>query len=51
HDVQIAPALAMFAKYANFNYIESDTDLIQEHTEVTRYNLPLIISAIYALGE
>lgn len=51
HEAQIVPALPMFDKYKNFNYVESDSDLVNEHTEVTRYNLPLIISTLFALAE
>ncbi|MCG2622287.1 hypothetical protein LVY72_10195 [Arthrobacter sp. I2-34] len=51
HEAQIVPALPMFDKYKNFNYIETDSDLVNEHTEVTRYNLPLIISTLFALSD
>ncbi|MFD1211655.1 hypothetical protein ACFQ36_06320, partial [Arthrobacter sp. GCM10027362] len=50
HQAQIVPALPLFAKYANFNYIETDSDLVNEHTDVTRYNVPLL-ATLYALGE
>ncbi|NKX56475.1 hypothetical protein [Arthrobacter mobilis] len=51
HQAQIVPALPMFAKYANFNYIETDSDLVNEHTDVTRYNVPLILATLYALAD
>jgi hypothetical protein len=51
HAAQIVPALPMFAKYPNFNYIETDSDLVNEHTDVTRYNVPLILATLYALAE
>ncbi|UNK47431.1 hypothetical protein [Arthrobacter sulfonylureivorans] len=51
HAGQIVPALPMFAKYPNFNYIETDSDLVNEHTDVTRYNVPLILATLYALAE
>jgi hypothetical protein len=51
HEAQIVPALPLFDKYKNFNYIETDSDLVTEHTEVTRYNLPLIISTLFALAD
>ncbi|MEV7648814.1 hypothetical protein [Arthrobacter sp. NPDC089319] len=51
HAAQIVPALPMFAKYPNFNYIETESDLVNEHTDVTRYNVPLILATLYALAE
>ncbi|NKX56474.1 accessory Sec system protein Asp2 [Arthrobacter mobilis] len=51
HQAQIVPALPMFAKYPNFNYIESDSDLVWNHAGVIRYNLPLMLSILYAAAE
>lgn len=51
HAEQIVPGLPLFSEYANFNYIETHSDLINEHSDVTRYNLPLILSTLYALAE
>ncbi|MFD1214841.1 accessory Sec system protein Asp2, partial [Arthrobacter sp. GCM10027362] len=51
HDVQIAPALPLFAKYPNFNYIETDSDLVWDHAGTIRYNLPLVLSVLYAAAD
>lgn len=51
HAEQIVPGLPLFSGYANFNYIETHSDLVNEHSDVTRYNLPLILSTMYALAD
>ena len=51
HAEQIVPGLPLLSEYANFNYIETHSDLVNEHSDVTRYNLPLILSTLYALTE
>lgn len=51
HQAQIAPALPMFAKYKNFNYFETGSDLVWEHAGVIRYNLPLVLSILHATSE
>jgi hypothetical protein len=51
HAEQIVPGLPLFSDYANFNYVETHSDLVNEHSDVTRYNLPLILSTLYALAE
>jgi hypothetical protein len=51
HIEQVEPALPMLRRYTNFNYIETDSDIVVEHPDVTRYNMPLLLSTLYALGE
>jgi hypothetical protein len=51
HAEQVEPALPLLRRYSNFNYIETDSDLVNEHSDVTRYNMPLLLSVLYALGE
>ncbi|UXN31284.1 hypothetical protein [Glutamicibacter sp. M10] len=48
---QIKPFVDSFRKYANFNTIISSSKLITGHTEVTRYNIGLIISLINFAAE
>ncbi|GER21979.1 hypothetical protein NCCP1664_04760 [Zafaria cholistanensis] len=51
HEVQVAPALEMFGKYPNFNYVETDSDLVRDHASTIRYNLPLVLSVLYAVAD
>ncbi|WP_336715013.1 accessory Sec system protein Asp2 [Arthrobacter sp. USHLN218] len=51
HAEQVEPALPLLRRYSNFNYIETDSDLVNEHSDITRYNMPLLLSVLYALGE
>jgi len=51
HFEQVEPALPMLRRYSNFNYIETDSDIVNEHSDVTRYNMPLLLSTLYALGD
>ncbi|EMY34368.1 hypothetical protein D477_009955 [Arthrobacter crystallopoietes BAB-32] len=51
HFEQVEPALPMLRQYSNFNYIETDSDIVDEHSDVTRYNMPLLLSTLYALGD
>ncbi|NLS54578.1 hypothetical protein [Hafnia alvei] len=44
---EIKPHLDLLSKYRNFNLIESSSSYVTQHTEVTRYNINLILSLIY----
>jgi hypothetical protein len=44
---EIKPNLALFDKYSAFNLIETHSSLVVKHTDVTPYNLNLILSLIY----
>lgn len=48
---EILPYLNKYSKYNNFNYILTRTPVVHQHSEVTRYNIPIISSIISALGE
>lgn len=51
YKTEILPNLYLFKKYTNFNYIETASPLVTQHNEVTRYNVPLILSIFAALSE
>lgn len=44
---EVKPHLPLFEKYPNFNLIETCSPLVTEHTQVTAYNLNLILALIY----
>lgn len=48
---EIEPNLFLFEKYENFNFILTDSSMVRQHNQVTRYNTPLILSILYALCE
>lgn len=48
---EIEPYLCHFFKYKNFNFIFTQSSLAWQHNKVTRYNLPIILSIVYAHGE
>lgn len=48
---EIEPYLSYFYKYSNFNFIFTKSKLAWQHNKVTRYNLPVILSILYAHGE
>lgn len=48
---EIEPYLPYFYKYSNFNFIFTKSKLAWQHNKVTRYNLPIILSILYAHGE
>lgn len=50
-EVHIKPWLDDFAKFKNFNILLTDSMLVTAHPEVTPYNIPFILSTIYALCE
>lgn len=49
HNSQIKPFIGAFAKYNNFNYIESQSCLVRTHPDVTFFNTPLILSILNCL--
>lgn len=51
YKTEIKPNLHRFDKYNNFNFILTNSSLVREHNEVTRYNIPLILSIMYSLCE
>ncbi|MEE8727854.1 MAG: hypothetical protein SOI28_03290 [Rahnella inusitata] len=50
-NVEIEPFLHIFKKYDNFNFIFTESKLAWQHNKLTRYNLPIILSIVYAHGE
>lgn len=50
-EVHIKPWLDNFARFHNFNILLTDSALVTAHPEVTPYNIPFILSTIYALCE
>lgn len=44
---EVEPHLPLFSKYPNFNLIETCSSLVTEHTQVTPYNINLVLSLIY----
>ncbi|PJG58404.1 DUF6270 domain-containing protein [Aeromonas cavernicola] len=51
YSTQIEPYLAYFSRYKNFSFIFTKSSMVWQHNKVTRYNLPIILSIIYAHGE
>ncbi|MGL5098749.1 MAG: hypothetical protein ACRC6B_01730, partial [Fusobacteriaceae bacterium] len=51
YSTQIEPYLAYFSKYKNFSFVFTKSSMVWQHSKVTRYNLPIILSIIYAHGE
>lgn len=51
YETEIIPNLHLFERYANFNLVTSETPLVSQHNEVTRYNIPLILSVLNFLSE
>ncbi len=51
HAAQTGRALPLFAKYPNFNYVETDSDLVWDHAGEIRYNLPLMLSIMAAVAD
>ncbi|MDU1036155.1 MAG: hypothetical protein E7A35_03160 [Leclercia adecarboxylata] len=48
---EIEPYLQYFFPNKNFNFVFTKSRLAWQHNKVTRYNLPIILSLIYANGE
>lgn len=51
HETETGPMLEHFRAFSNFNYFETDSDLVRKHKDVTLYNMPLVIAILAALGE
>ncbi|MGL6605761.1 hypothetical protein [Aeromonas hydrophila] len=51
YESEIEPFLHYFWKYNNFNFVFTDSCLAWRHNKVTRYNIPIILSIVYAHGE
>lgn len=49
--IHIEPRLDDLEKFSNFNILLSDSTLVTSHPEVTPYNIPFILSTLYALCE
>ncbi|RJT15164.1 accessory Sec system protein Asp2 [Rahnella inusitata] len=48
---QIKPFLSYYIKCNNFNIIDTNSTLAWQHNKITKYNIPIILSIIYAHGE
>ncbi|MEH8263433.1 accessory Sec system protein Asp2 [Aeromonas allosaccharophila] len=48
---EIEPYLCHFFKYKNFSFVFTESSLAWQHNKVTRYNLPIILSIVYAHGD
>ena len=51
YDDQIKPFVDCFSRCGNFNFICTSSMLAWQHNKVTRYNIPVILSIVYAHGE
>lgn len=51
YKTELEPYLHYFWKYSNFNFVFTDSCLAWRHNKITRYNMPIILSIIYANGE
>ncbi|MFC8304623.1 accessory Sec system protein Asp2 [Specibacter sp. NPDC057265] len=51
HADQVAPYIDRLTKYSNFNYIETKSPIVDGHSIVSRYNVPLIISILSSITE
>lgn len=51
HSTETGPVLDDLRSFSNFNYFETDSDLVRKHKDVTLYNMPLVMSILAALGE
>ncbi|MGS3152090.1 hypothetical protein ACB268_15005, partial [Aeromonas sanarellii] len=48
---EVEPNLPYFSKYSNFNLIVTRSAIAWQHNNITRYNVPIILSIILAHGE
>lgn len=46
---QVDPFLPLFDKYDNFNVIKTESDIVTGHTEVTRYNIAIVVGILNLL--
>ncbi|RTP87411.1 hypothetical protein EKN30_24050 [Enterobacter asburiae] len=51
YSTEIAPYINDFNEHQNFNFVITKSHLAWQHNKVTRYNLPIILSIVYANGE
>ncbi|MGL5759073.1 hypothetical protein [Plesiomonas sp.] len=51
YEKEIKPYLYLFGQYNNFNFIFTRSALAWQHNVMTRYNVPIILSIVYANGE
>ncbi|MFM5232529.1 hypothetical protein ACEUBF_03395 [Aeromonas caviae] len=51
YQTEVYPFLSLFEKYDNFNFIFTNSALAWQHNTISRYNVPIILSIIYAHGE
>lgn len=51
YETEVKPHLDSFEKYDNFNFIFTRSALAWQHNVITRYNVPIVLSIIYAHGE
>ncbi len=51
HATETGPILNDLRKYSNFNYFETNSELVRRHKDVTLYNMALIMPILGALGE
>ncbi|GER21936.1 hypothetical protein NCCP1664_04330 [Zafaria cholistanensis] len=51
YKTEIAPFLADFERYDNFNFVLTDSPLVKRHRDVASYNVPLLLATVAALGE
>lgn len=51
YEHEIKPFMSLFTKYTNFNFIFTRSALAWQHNKIYRYNIPIILSIIYAHGE
>ncbi|MGP5588398.1 DUF6270 domain-containing protein [Glutamicibacter ardleyensis] len=49
YETEILPNLNYLETYQNFNYVVSETPLVRQHDDVTRYNIPTIVSLLSLL--
>lgn len=51
YTTEALPLASLLQRYDNFNLVISHTPFIREHIQVTRYNVPLILSLLTLLGD
>lgn len=51
YQTEILPHVKILERYENFNYIVTETPLVRQHDQVTRYNVPVILSLLALLAE
>lgn len=51
YKTEILPFLGDYERYANFNFILTESPLVARHRDIAPYNVPLMMATIAALGE